>query len=185
MRVRIDQQISNNVAEFLISLGPEQIDYFKERLEESNERYQERYEKRQKMPDEEWREFQYERIIDRLEDWYGDLTDDQKSRIIAHIHLERPDWEQRRKRRIQVQTQIIELLREKETSNEIRELISSWFMDPSVFTTPDKEKKIEKRASTWMDYWISLNEILTAEQKQHALNLLQDYIDDMLEIHQS
>ena len=56
-------------------------------------------------------------------------------------------------------------------------------MNPSVFSSPDNEEEIEKRKVTWMDYWIKLNDILTQKQKQHALDKLQGYIDDLEDIH--
>jgi hypothetical protein len=183
MRDRVNQKIADDIATFLATLSNDQIDYFENKLEEDNKRHEDRRSNRTKRTDEEWRERRQERIIERLEDWYGDLTDHQKKTVLANVVLVRQDQTDHDEERREVQKRIIKLMRAKKTTNEIKEYISAWFMDPSIFSSTNYEEEVEKRKVTWMDYWIKLNEILSQKQKQHALNKLQDYIDMLEDIH--
>lgn len=181
MRMRINQKLGDDMALFLSSLNTEQIRYFEKKLEESNREHDNRPERSY----DEWLERRQNRTIDRLEDWYGDLTEKQKKAVLSNIKFVRQDHASHNIQRRELQKRIIKLLYKKKTTNEIRDYVTNWFMDPSIFSTTDYNEEIEKRKTTWMDYWIKLNQILTQKQKQHALNKLQDYIDDLKDINNS
>mgnify|MGYP003964767831 CR=1 FL=1 len=179
MRIRVHEKAGDDIALFLSSLTTEQINYFQKQLEENRERRR----KRLRKSDEEWLKDRKEKVIEQLEDWYGDLTKNQESKVLANVKFVRHDRSKHDEQNIETQKRIIQLLHEKKTTEEIKIYITAWFMNPSVFSSPDNEEEIEKRKVTWMDYWIKLNDILTQKQKQHALDKLQGYIDDLEDIH--
>jgi hypothetical protein len=185
LRHRIDDKITTDVATFLTSLSKDQIKYFERRLNESNQGY----EKLLRQNEDEWQKAELEKAIDRIEDWFGSLSDEQEKEIVAsfhaNVHFDKNDLVISYSRRKEMQKRIVDLLYQKKSTQEIRLYISAWFMDTSIFNTNQYNQVIKKRRQSWMKFWLDLNRQLTIKQKRYVLDKLQGHIEDLESIHQS
>ena len=185
LRHRIDDKISTDIVTFLTSLSKDQIKYFKRRLDESNQGY----EKLLRQDEDEWRKAELEKLIDRIEDWFGSLSDEQEKEIVvnfhANVYFDKNDFVISYSRRKEMQKRIVDLLYQKKSTQEIRLYISAWFMDTSIFNTNQYKQVVKKRRQSWMKFWLVLNHQLTNKQKRYALDKLQGHIEDLESIHHS
>ena len=133
--------------------------------------------KQVKMTPEEVHASRLEWFFGLLEDWLGDLEQDQKQQIAGWVKTD-PEWtviklENRKKS----QTNLAQLL----CSNEnLRENVHTWIHQPETHWTEAFKNRIEDKKKEWKEIILKIDAITLSHQRQHAANELQAYIDDFL-----
>ncbi len=172
-RLIIDR-LSNDSVHFLTQLKVEQIDHFSERLAEENEELEERL----LMPREERLEKRAEKTIELVEDWLGSLANDQETEI-TKLSLNLPDnFAQWYQKKIQRQQQFISILRKNSSKKEIRQGLN-------LLMLPSDSKNRDTSTSPIIEMIIAIDRLATPAQRQHVIDELQQWIDDLTEISQA
>lgn len=170
LRIVIDQS-ADDMLSFLTSLSMEQIDYFEEALDESNKDYKERAALSRK----ERLELRAERLIEFLEDWVGSLSTEQ-TQIVIEISKNQPDnYQQWFQRRLNRQKRLIRSLKEQKSNAEIKTLVVKMLLLPD----PRKHKALY---ASFIDTVLKIDRLLNQQQRIHAAEKLQGWIDDIKRI---
>ncbi len=180
MKSRIADRIGTDVAIFLSTLSDEQVAYFREKLDKDNEEYEEKM----AIPEEEWREEEQERVLERVEEWFGDTTEEQKQAIAKDLESNPWDRKAYRRQRKLVQAEIVALLNERREPTDIQSVISSWFINPSLLRNDEYDRAVKDRQASRKVFWLEMDRKLTDRQRQHAVEELQEYIEDFQSIHE-
>lgn len=172
-RLIIDR-LSNDSVQFLSQLKEEQIDYFSEQLAEENEELEERLQ----LPRKERLEKRAEKTIDSIEDWLGSLSDEQEAEI-TKLSLNLPDnfaqWYQKKTER---QQQFISILRQNSDKEEIRRGLYNLML-------PQDSKNRETSSNPIIEMIIAIDRMATPTQRQHVIDKIQQWIDDLKDISQA
>ena len=133
--------------------------------------------KQVKMTPEEVHASTLEWFFGLLEDWLGDLEQDQKQQIADWVQTD-PEWtviklENRKKS----QTNLAQLLRSNEN---LRENVHTWIHQPETHWTDAFKNRLEDKKKEWKEIILKIDTITLFHQRQHAANKLQAYIDDFL-----
>ena len=133
--------------------------------------------KQVKMTPEEVHASTLEWFFGLLEDWLGDLEQDQKQQIADWVQTD-PEWtviklENRKKS----QTNLAQLLRSNEN---LRENVHTWIHQPETHWTDAFKNRFEDKKKEWKEFILKVDTITLSHQRQHAANKIQAYIDDFL-----
>ena len=180
------QRLSNraipDIAGLLTTVTPEQIVHLEQEMQEENEEFKG---KLARSPEERQRKRQ-ERLVDNLEDWVGSLSESQKLRIAemqARWTAESPDsTAERMQRRRRSQPRFLALLRREPTEPEIAAWLTEWVGIWGSPNTPKERAKRQARTLRNRERILAVADLLTPEQRQHAVAELQEYIDQMREL---
>lgn len=117
-----------------------------------------------------------------LRDWLGPLTEEQEERI-SQWSLALPDL-QRAKLEYQVhrQQEVLHLLRSRPGPETLTRHLHDWLMHPIFDAPPAYRTLAERMRKDVQSMVLSVDRILTPEQRAHALTKLQDLIDDVHEL---
>jgi hypothetical protein len=170
----IINRLSDDAVQFLTLLNVEQIDHFSERLTEENEELAERLQ----MSREERLEKRAEKTLDSIEDWLGSLSDEQEAEI-TKLSLSIPDsfgeWYQKK---IQRQQHFISILRKNSSKEEIRQGLH-------LLMLPSDSKNRDPSSSPIIEMIMTIDRLATPAQRQHVIDEIQAWIDDLIEISQA
>jgi len=166
----IVERLSSDSVQFISLLSREQIDHFSAWRKQENEKYEERL----KMSREERLVARAEKTIEFLEDWLGSLSDSQEAEI-KKMSLNLPDtFESWYKKKVQQQQQFISVLREHSSSKEIRQALHHFMLPPKEKSAGSSEPLFEMV--------LAVDRMVTLKQRQHLLDKLQIWIDDLGEL---
>jgi hypothetical protein len=156
------------VAGLLDRLNPEQIGHFEQRLAEDNRRFA-REHLRGSM--EERQERRLKRNLERLEDWFGALSEAQLERVRrygarAPLYDELRDRDRKRR-----QAELLAMLRAKEA----RARLVPWAQGWDRGREPAYERAVRATRAEYMDMLLDLDRTLTSEQREHGVRRLRRY----------
>lgn len=156
------------VAGLLDRLSPEQLGHFEQRLAEDNRRFAKEH-LRGTM--EERQERRLKRNVERLEDWFGPLSETQLERVRrygARAPLYDDLRDRDRKRR---QAELLAMLRSREASARL----ARWAQEWDQGREPAYERAVRATRAEYVDMLLDLNRTLTAEQREHGARRLRRY----------
>jgi hypothetical protein len=163
---------AGEIADLLDGLTPAQLERFQQRLEKENSDYAKEYGLRQAP--EERRARRVKRNIERMEDWFGTLTDAQVERIAAYAKRAPLDDQLRDRDRRRLQRELLAMLRAKEA----RKRLAQW----SVAWDQNREPAFEaQRSANLQEYYgmlLDLDKTLTPEQRGRAVKRLRSFAAD-------
>ena len=160
----------------LVSLSPEQVDQWLERVRKKNAKMRKSF----SGSSEERLEHRFVKIVDELEDWTGKLSKDQKSRINAlnrtlpwngGLYLEL---------RESVQDHLADMLKKKASKEEIRVYLSEYFLDTDSLKSEEyriKSREFSVRLRTMIN---QVYNVLTLEQKRRFIQQVEKLARDFL-----
>ena len=161
----------DSLGDLALTLDQEQIEQFQRYHREATEEYDEYLEKSLQQ-----REiYRVSRSIDRLEQWFGNFSEDQEDKIMARLQ-QLPDfyepWINFREARQQA---LVNALSDATRAGITRQKLKTILLDPST----DHARAFEPaRRSYWQAYAFALEDIsawLTNGQRQRAVEKLQKY----------
>jgi len=174
-RDRVFERLTPDVALFLTKISPYQINYLEKKIAQDNEDMQENFESPQEQLKERRKKF-----FEQMEDWFGELSEDQ----ITKLNDWQKEWDNdshyssidRIQSRLKSQSQFLSLLRTNSDSIYLEKWLRKWTIDTTSNSNPKRKKRIlrNKRRVLMVD------EILTPEQRNHASKEL-DYWIEVLE----
>jgi len=168
---------AKDAAEALATLTPDNIRALEKKFDEVNQKFAREYKLNGNVDAR--KRARLERTLKQLRDWAGSLTPAQEERISA-LNQAIPSTDalrhQDRQRR---QKEFLALLKLRHNKAEFAPLLQAWLVDWEKGRAPEFDKAqndaYEKRVALYLD----MERMLTPQQREHALNRLQGYIDDV------
>jgi hypothetical protein len=117
--------------------------------------------------------------LERLKEWLGPLTGEQKQRI-SQLSRALPDMlrsrvEFQRSR----QQEIVRLLRSTRDSHLISQHLEDWLLHPEKSNPPQYQRALEEMMNAVAEMALAIDGLITPQQRAHALAKLQDLINDI------
>ena len=171
-RIRTMEELLPDTASFLAGISPEQINTLEKKMIEDNQELEEEMGSSEDLLSERWENF-----WEQMEDWFGDLSDDQQDKI-NRLHTE---WfsdsadllvarlERRRKSQLQFLTQLRYSQDKAELEKWLRRYVINWGGE----TDSARRARIlvnKKRI-------LQVDKLLTPEQRMHAVKELDEWIE--------
>lgn len=173
----VDQMIPDAV-DMLLSLNPEQIEYIENKMNKKNRDR----ENRSEQSEEEKRSERGKKIIKRVEDWVGVLNEDQVIKI-NQLSQTLPDnsgiYRGDRLRRQQV---FLNMLKSKPPKEQFAEQLRVYLTD---YNQGRSAELVEKSNNYWKlskQLMLDIIGILSVQQRRHALEKIQEYRVDFVEL---
>ena len=171
-RVRTLETLLPDTASFLAGISPEQVNILENKMIEDNQEMEEELE----SPEELFSE-RRENFWEQMEDWFGDLSDDQQDKI-NRLHTE---WfsdsadllvarlERRRKSQLQFLTQLRYSQDKAELEKWLRRSVINWGGE----TDSARRARIIRNKKRILQ----VDKLLTPEQRMHAVKELDEWIE--------
>ncbi|MGK0291485.1 MAG: hypothetical protein ACI86H_002953 [bacterium] len=178
LRNNAAEELSLAIATFLSIVTNAQIKH----LEKEFKKAYDRAKKDLKKPSKELKITLAENIIESLEGWFDDLLPKQKKKVHELVHIDKKtlslDLEYRRKANIR----FIKLLKARKKPKQIEAQIREWFLKPALLRNSEYNNLIKKRRKKGHQILFIVDQLVTKKQRQHALDKLQGYIDDISDL---
>ena len=163
---------TGEVAGLLDALTPEQIGRLQERLEKENRDFAKDY--RLGEPPEERRERRVKRNVERLEDWFGPLTDAQVDRVVLYSRRAPLDDEVRLRDRRRLQKELVTMLKHREARKKLAQWAAAWEQNRD----PAFEALRKENLNEYYSMLLDLDKTLSAEQRGKAAKRLRGFAGD-------
>ena len=173
-------QMAEDAAAMLATVTPAQIEALQRRWDLDNRRFIREYRLEDGL--EEQRKAQVERSVSRLEDWTGNLSTEQESRIAAMVLASPLIHKLRHEDRMRRQREFLELLSRRNDSpafvREFRDWMSNW----EKGRDPEYHKLFTEWERKQGDFYVAVDRLLTPRQRATVVERLQRYIDDFVRL---
>jgi hypothetical protein len=167
-------------ADLALSLRPEQLDRTREKFRDNDRQYKEDFidgsaEKRNRERAEKWQE--------RIEYWYGDLTEEQRNILKGLSDAQPIDATLMLAERQSRETEFVELLkniaRDKPARGDVMLQLAAFAR--RCETSPDVKRRayLENLHQSNASIWVKMSNLANPEQRQHAYKKLGEWISDM------
>ncbi len=117
--------------------------------------------------------------VEFLEDWLGSLTRDQRLRITA-LSLALPDlqpvWVEHHKQR---QREMLDLLRSGRNAAFVEPRLRDWLLRPVLHASVEYQEAVVQQRNAITRMVLTIDQMITDDQRRHALEKLQQLIDDI------
>ena len=171
-RLRTMERLVPDTASFLAGISPEQIDTLEKKMTEDNQEMEEELDSAEKL----YRDRQ-ERFWEQMEDWFGDFSEDQQSKI-NRLHTE---WFSgpsdplvaRLERRRKSQLRFIAEMRSSPSKTEIEKGLRLSVVNWTGETESAKRARIMRNKKRILQ----VDKLLTPEQRMHAVKELDEWIE--------
>jgi hypothetical protein len=159
------------IADLLDRLGPEQIGRLERRIAEENRKYARDYlsgtvEQRRKR--------RYERNIERLEDWFGDLSEAQRERVRRYSERAPLTEEMRDRERRRLQAGFLQIVRARQAKARLPDFAANWDRERE----PDYAAANKAQLAEYFDMLLDLDKTLIPAQRASGVERLRDYAGD-------
>ena len=163
---------TGELGDLLDGLTPAQIETFDKRLAKENREYAKEY--RLGDPPQERRGARVKRNVERLEGWFGSLTEEQLERVRLYSARAPLDDAMRERDRKRLQNELLAMLRAKETKQKLREWAVNWDQNRD----PAFEAARKQNLQEYFGMLLDLDKTLSAEQRTRAVRRLRGFAED-------
>lgn len=174
----IIELLADDVSYLLTTVTDQQLSHLEEKLKEENEEWLERHDDDEEEAEEE----RSERILERVENWLGDLSDEQEEQILALFPFDPARNEIRYQQRLQSQQRFLTLLRQKYPKEEIKRQLKDWLSNRQNFYSEAYKELNEKWRSETVELVLLLDQVATGKQRRHLNEELDNYINQLQDL---
>lgn len=167
-------------ARFLDTVQPEQVDHLRQSMVDRNDFLVQQTQ----MTDKELKTDILEWLYGLLENWYGELTEDQRQKIAEWVQ---PDAEWigiRLAHRNAFQKDFAQLLKTQPQQGAIYRWLMERVIQPEIRWNPDFKQRLDAKWKEWKDIFYRADALMQPHQRQHALDRLEDYLKDFEDLMQ-
>jgi hypothetical protein len=168
---------AGDAADMLLTITPAQIAALQRQWERDNREFVRDF-KLDGTPAQR-RSAAFERTIKQIEDWTGNLTEQQEQKIRPLLdamplvnHLRHQD-------RIRRQREFVELLALRGDPSKFRARLREWLLDWESGRAPEYEKALTESFEKRITFYIAVEKILTPAQRENVLRRADDLINEM------
>ena len=166
---RILDRLRSDAAKLLADLNPDQVEELRGEFQEENEEIAERSEE----PIEDREEKRRDRRQESLEEWFGDWSPEQLQALESMWQNSRPEVDEtksRLERRERSQAEFFNFLNQQPTQEQAEQWLIGW----------QRQLQWNDQQNDWRSRYeariLAIDQILTAQQRDHALAKLEEYI---------
>lgn len=169
-------QMARDSAAMLATLTPAQLEALQRRWDYDNQRFIREY----RLEDgiEEQRQARVERLLSRIEDWTGNLSTEQESRISAMAGELPLIHDLRHEDRLRRQREFLELLSRRRNSQRFARELRDWLANWEKGRDPEYHRVFGEWERKQAEFYVAVNRMLTPQQRTTVLERLQRYMDD-------
>ena len=173
-RVEIVNQIATPAGVFLASLSDDQIKHLEQELADSNKRL----EKLVAMTPEEFASKRRDRVLENLEEWFGDLSKGDGEKLINVVGVNRDRVVTHLEGRRVSQKTFVDFLRTRPTPEAISAQLKLWADQPETMRGAYADRYISWRKESQMTL-LEIDKAITPEQRFLSLQRMQEFIRDL------
>jgi hypothetical protein len=176
-------QAAVRLAPVLVTLTPQQRQRLSKEFADNNAKYQQEQVKVAMTP--KGREKRLEEVVDRYEDWLGDLTAQQKQLIKTWLDGRGSMvalWAQERMARQEALIDLIQEAQDHGSAERAAVALKNYFVSLSNYRVADIQQLSEERRQQLAQLTASILNSLTPKQRQMLDAKLADYANDFLEL---
>lgn len=165
-----------DAAALLATITSEQLDALQRRFDKDNRRFVREY--RLEAGPEERKRARARRALSQVRDWTGSLSYEQEQRVIAmanelplidHLRLED---------RVRRQREFLELMKLRANRDAFVQRLTEWLLNWERVRAPEYERALDAWWAKRVDFFVSVDRLLTPHQRAAAAHRLQNYIED-------
>ncbi len=175
----IARRMNPDAAALLATLRPEQLNALQRKWDDDNRRFIR--ERRIKAGPEERNRVRAERSIDEIRKWVGNLAPEQEQRITALSDAMPSISEPRLQERMRRQREFLQLL-ESKTRRNFAPRLERFLVDWESTRPAEYERTLTAWWDRRIDFFISVYQILTPQQRAALDGRLQDYVEDFIKL---
>jgi hypothetical protein len=183
---RIINQIAPDMVDLITSMDADNMDHLKQKFESNNAKFRSDY---LSGDVDDRQEYRYKTVMESAEYWFGDFSDQQEA-IIRKASDQRPlNNEMWAADRIQRQQGLMALIKriqtEKPSRDTATEMLKSFVATNYVLrpgTSPEMKTFFEASKEGVAQLTVTIVNLTTPKQKEHAVARLQQWIDDLSEL---
>jgi hypothetical protein len=174
-RVIVNRGIAD-AAEVLSTLTPEQIVNLQKQFGKDNRKFAD--ENELDFGVEKRKRARLKKTLSQIDDWAGNLTREQEMKIAALLEPIPLIEQLRHQDRIRRQREFVEILKTRHTKLEFATRLHQWLLDWDHGRSPEYERLAEEVFAQRLHFYVAVDKLLTREQRLHAVDRLQKYVDD-------
>ncbi len=166
---------ATEAAPLLATLSPEQIAGIERKFARDDAKYEDEWlggstERRERRA--------AKRLIDRFEEWTGDLTAEQQERIRQFVKSHPRDAQLRLDERRRWQHAAVELVRRYRKPDELAPRLARLFGDPDSGRSPEYLSEARRWEADLAQLVVAVSHSLTPQQQEHVLQRIDRYAGD-------
>nr|WP_315485143.1 DUF6279 family lipoprotein [uncultured Undibacterium sp.] len=168
------------LTDFVLTIDESQKAYLARKFEKNNEEFRDKY---MDLAPEKQAKARFKKVKKQTDDWLGSVSREQEAIIARYLEKHPPNYAQWLEDSIARQRGVLQLLTQIQTEKPNREAAQA-MVQRVIFATYEPSEQTERRAQSDASR-IAMQQLIssilrasTQEQKTHASNKLQDWIDD-------
>jgi hypothetical protein len=173
---RLIREAAPGAAELLVTITPEQIKTLENKYAKNNKKFAKEH-KLNGTPEEQ-RKARVKKIIESIEDWVGNLTDEQEAQLRATIETWPLNYTQAQEDRLRRQREFITLLEKNRDAKTLAPLLAEWMIHYDQGRTPDYAAYSQQRTENFINLVLQTDRMLKPKQRAHFHDKLDGYISD-------
>ena len=167
---------ADDAAALLATVTPAQIEVLQRRWERDNAKFVREH--RLNRSAEEQRSERAKRTIKQIEEWTGDLSEDQEQKIIV-ISNKPPSIERaRQEERLRRQREFLKLMEARSSREVFAKQLRHWLLNWEEGRTPEQAKLFKEAREKRIEIYVAAANMLTPAQRTHLASRVQGYIGD-------
>lgn len=174
----IIRRSADDAAALLRTVTPAQLEALRHQFEKDNRRFVREYHLEDGA--DEQRRAAAKRVLSRIRDWTGRLSDEQERRISA-LAVELPmNHKLRLEDRMRRQREFLQLLALRGDSARFPAMLRHWLLNWEEGRTPEYEALWTRWMEKQADFYVAVDRMLTPHQREHVTHRLQKYANDFI-----
>jgi hypothetical protein len=178
----IIRRSADDAAVLLTTVTPAQLDALRRQFEKNNRRFVREYHLEDSVHEQ--RRAAAKRVLARIRDWTGSLSDDQEQKIAA-LAAELPmNHQLRLEDRMRRQREFLHLLAQRGDSTRFPVMLRHWLLNWEEGRAPEYEHVWARWMEKQADFYVAVDRMLTPHQREHLAHRLQNYANDFTRLAQ-
>ena len=173
---RLVREAVPGAAELLVTITPEQIKTLENKYSKNNRTFAKEH-KLNGTPEEQ-RKARVKKVVASVEEWVGNLTDEQEVQLRQTIEVWPLNYTQAQEDRLRRQREFIALLQNNRDAKTLAPLLADWMINYEQGRTPEYAAYSQQRTENFINLVLQTDRMLKPKQRAHFHDKLDGYISD-------
>jgi Family of unknown function (DUF6279) len=173
---RLVREAAPGASELLVTITPEQIKTLEKKYAKNNQKFAKEH-KLNGTPEEQ-RKARVKKVIASVEDWVGNLSDEQEAQLRLTVESWPLNYAQAQEDRLRRQREFVFLLEKNRDAKTLAPLLASWMIHYEQGRTPEYAAYSQQRTENFIHLILQADRMLKPKQRAHFHDKLDGYITD-------
>lgn len=173
---------TDDAVALLVTVTPAQLEVLQRRWERDNAKFAREH--RLNRSAEEQRSERAKRTIKQIEEWTGDLSDEQEQKIIALSNRPPSIERSRQEERLRRQREFLKLMELRGNREAFAKQLRHWLLNWEEGRTPEQAKLFKEAREKRIEIYMAAVNMLTPAQRAHLVSRAQGYTEDFTRLAQ-